>query len=75
LEASLLPPQEKGMIWSYSKLTELPQHRQLPPSLAKTIRFVVCEMFLFWEKHHALKSSNEKIRPIFFMVLFILDTR
>jgi hypothetical protein len=31
-EASLLPPQEKGMMWSYSRFKELPQHLQAPPS-------------------------------------------
>jgi hypothetical protein len=31
---SLLPPHEKGMIWSYSRLNELPQHWHTPRSRA-----------------------------------------
>jgi hypothetical protein len=34
LEGSLSPPQENGVIWSYSKFKELPQQRHAPPSLA-----------------------------------------
>ena len=32
-DASPPPPHEKGVMWSYSRLSELPQHLHLPPSL------------------------------------------
>jgi hypothetical protein len=43
LPTSLPPPQENGMIWSYSRLIELPQHWQTPRSRAYTIFLVVAD--------------------------------
>jgi hypothetical protein len=68
-EASLLPPQEKGMMWSYSRLNELPQHWQTPPSLENTIRFVVCEIFRLCEKQQTLNSISDKKRSSLFILL------
>jgi hypothetical protein len=70
LEASFLPPQENGVIWSYSKFKELPQQRHAPPSLAKTIFFVVADTYRLWAKEQILNKSNNSIRYNFFMFIF-----
>jgi hypothetical protein len=56
-------------MWSYSRLSELPQHLQTPPSLVKTIFFVVSDMYLLWEKQAALKNKIVNNRNNFLMLL------
>ena len=67
LEASLKPPQEKGVIWSYSNSCELPQHLHIPPSREKTIFFVVTEIDLLWEKLQILNKSSSMVIYSFFI--------
>jgi hypothetical protein len=69
LETVLVPPHENGVIWSYSRLSELPQHLQMPPSLVKTIFFVVAEMYRLWEKQAALKNKIVNNKNNFLMLL------
>jgi len=57
------------VIWSYSRLSELPQHLQMPPSLVKTIFFVVAEMYRLWEKQAALKNKIANNKNNFLMLL------
>jgi len=46
----------------------LPQHWHLPPSLVKTIFFVVSDTTRLWEKQQKLKKSSNIIKCIFFIV-------
>jgi hypothetical protein len=41
----------------------------MPPSLVKTIFFVVAEMYRLWEKQAALKNKIAKNKNIFLMLL------
>jgi hypothetical protein len=64
-----VPPHENGVIWSYSRLSELPQHLHMPPSLVKTIFFVVAEMYRLWEKQAAPKNKIVSNKNNFLMLL------
>jgi hypothetical protein len=71
-DTSLVPPHENGVIWSNSRLEELPQHLHVPLSLEKTIFLVVSEIYLLCEKLEKLiKRSNMILNNLFILLFYI----
>lgn len=68
-DTSLLPPHEKGVMWSYSRLCELPQHLQLPPSRVNTILLVVSDTYLLCAKPPTLIKRSARRSTSFFMLV------